>query len=233
MKKITSLKYFLICWLIGVIAYSAIVFIVADQTKRGIDKCIIITYAIMMSALLILLISCFIDRRKFVPGAIDAVKPISSAALYFTTVIFAITTVLYFINYSKFIWLIIVIFILFLAVFLIYAVISHRQLELINENPNKIPELTNIHQLASYLRSIFDMVTEPTTKKQVEELINLATTIDDLDDKDSEDITSVEKSIFEYAGYLKRNINRSEYANAYNNIEKLKTLLNRRIDLVK
>ncbi len=233
MKKIASLKYFLISWLIGVIAYSAIVFIVADNTKRGIDKCTIITYAMMMFALLILLISWFVDKRKSVPGAINAVNPISSAALYFTTIIFALTTILYFINYHKFIWLILVAFILLLAIFMIYAVISLRQLELINENPNKIPELTNIHQLASYLRSIFDMVSEPTTKKQIEELINLATTIDDLDDKDSEDIAIVEKSIFEYAGYLKRNINRSEYANAYNNIERLKTLLNRRIDLVK
>lgn len=233
MKKISKIKYALIAWIVAVITYSAIVFIIADHTKRGIDKCIIITYSIMMIDLVIVLISWIIGNRKMVAGAIDAVNPISSLALYLTTPVFVITTVLYFINYQKFIFLVVVIFIFLFGLFAVLAIVSMRQFELVNENPNKLPELTNIHQLASYLRNIFDMVTEPTTKNQIEELIKLATVIDELDDKDSEDIIAVEKSIFEYAGYLKRNISRSEYSNVTNNIEKIKTLLNKRIDLVK
>lgn len=233
MKKLANLKYYLLTWIMGAGFYSLIVFIIANNTKRGIDKCTIITYVMMMIALVALLISWFVDSRKTVPGAINAVNAMSSAALYFTIVTFLATTVLYFINYSKFIYLVIVLFIFLFAIFAIYSVISMRQHELINETPNKIPDITNIHQLASYLRNVFDMVSEPTTKAQVEELINLATTIDDYNDKDSEDIARIDKSIFEYAGYLKRNITRSEYENAYNNIEKIKGLLNKRIELMK
>lgn len=233
MKKLASLKYYLLSWVIGVAAYTAIVFIIANNSKRGVDKCTIITYILMMIALVILLISWFVDRKKTVPGAINAVNAMSSASLYFTIVTFFLTTVLYFINYSKFIYLVIVLFVFLTAIFAIYMVVSMRQYELINETPNKMPEITNVHQLASYLRNIFDMVSEPTTKNQIEELINLATTIDDLSDKDSEDISRIDKSIFEYAGYLKRNITRSEYENAYNNIEKIKSLLNKRIELMK
>lgn len=233
MKKLANLKYRLMAWVIGVIAYSAIVFIIANHSKRGIDKCTIITYVFMMISLLVLLISWFIGERKTVPGAIKAVNPVSSAAMYLSYVTFILTFILYFINYAKFIYIIVVLFILIYGIFAIYIVVGLRQFNLINENPNKIPDITNIHQLTSYLRNIFDMVTEPTTKTQIEELINLSTIIDDLNDSDKEDVKIVDKSIFEYAGYLKRNITRSEYSNAYNNINKLNELLNRRIDLVK
>lgn len=233
MKKLASLKFRLIGWIIGVAAYSAIVFIIAGHSKRGIDKCTIITYAFMMVSLIALLISWFVGKRKIVSGAIDAVNPVSSATMYLAYITFIITFILYFINYSKFIYIIVVLFILIFGIFAIYIALSLRQFELVNENPNKVPDITNIHQLASYLRNIFDMVTEPTTKTQIEELINLATTIDDLNEVDNEDIKMVDKSIFEYAGYLKRNITRSEYSNAYNNIDKLNDLLKKRIKLTK
>lgn len=233
MKKLANLKYRLIAWIIGVIAYSAIVFIVADHSKRGIDKCTVLTYVFMMISLVLLLLSWFVGERKTVPGAINAVNPVSSAAMYLTYVSFILTFILYFINYVKFIFIIVVLFILIYGIFAIYIIIGLRQFELINDNPNKVPDITNVHQLASYLRTIFDMVTEPTTKTQIEELINLATVIDDMNDSDNEDIKAVDKSIFEYAGYLKRNITRSEYANAYNNINKLNELLNKRINLAK
>lgn len=233
MKKLANLKYRLMAWVIGVIAYSAIVFIIANHSKRGIDKCTIITYVFMMISLLVLLISWFVGERKTVPGAINAVNPVSSSAMYLSYVTFILTFILYFINYAKFIYIIVILFILIYGIFAVYIVVGLRQFDLINENPNKISDITNIHQLTSYLRNIFDMVTEPTTKTQIEELINLSTVIDDLNDSDKEDIKIVDKSIFEYAGYLKRNITRSEYSNAYNNINKLNELLNKRINLVK
>lgn len=232
MKKIASLKYKLIIWFIGVIAYSVIVFVLASQSKRGIDKSIITTYIFMMIPLIFLLVSMFTSGNKKVFGRISAINAPSSMCLYFSIITFVFTTILYFFNYSKIIVTIILVYVLLVSIFLIFFVISLRQNELIDENPNKIPELTNINQLTTYLRKIFDKVVEPSTKSLLDELIELSSIQEEVFSH-VEDIETVEKSIFEYASYLKRNIDRGEYANAYNNINKIKELLNKRTSLIK
>lgn len=231
MKKLASLKYKLITWGIFVVAYSAIVFIIAGNSKDGVDRSVVTTYILMMIPLIFLLISFFIDSSSKRLGAINAVNAPSTVSLMFVVLMFIITTILYFFNITKIMVFVIVVYIFLTAIFAILFALSLRQKELINETPNKIPDLVNMNNLTTYLRELFDKVVEPTTKSSLDELIEMSS-IQEGYHGDSEDIAMVEKSIYEYAGYLKKNINRGEYANAYNNISKIKDLLNKRTSLI-
>ena len=197
MKKLSEIKYKLITLLISFGVYSAIVFLLANNSKRGIDSSIITTYILMVIPVIILVLSLFIGNSNKVPGAINAVNASSSVSLYYAAVIFVYTTILYFFNYSKFMVGIIVVYLFISAIFVILYVYSFKQKELINQNPNKIPDLFDLKGLTNYLNSIKEKITEPRTLGLMEQLIE--TSLNMQDGEITDEIKQLDKSIIEYA----------------------------------
>ena len=226
MKKLITLKYQLITLLVFAAGYSAVVFLIGNNTERGLDAAFITTYVLMMIGLIIYLITLFVGNNKKVLGAIDAVNGPNTMSLLFVVFSFCSTTILYFINYSRVIIFIIIFYIFIFTIFLVSYILSFKQQELINQNPNYIPDVYSVKELPAFYGNILPKVEHSGIKAEIELIIHELLNLNDV--TNTEDVKRIDKSIIEYSNYVRRNIERSEYANVHNNINKVKELIEKR-----
>jgi len=226
MKKLMTLKYQLITLLVFVLGYSLVVFLLGNNTERGLDAAYITTYVLMMVGIAVYLITLFISNNKKVLGAIDAVNGPNTMSLFFLLFSFTSTTILYFINYSPVIIFVIIGYIFIFTIFLVIYILSFKQQELINQNPNKIPDVFSVRELPALYGSFLNKVEHNGIKAEIELIIHELLNLNEV--TETEEIKRIDASIIEYSGYVKRNIDRVEYANVHNNIKKVKELIEKR-----
>ena len=226
MKKFTSIKYKLLAVLVFMIGYTLAVFLAGNHTERGLDKAFITTYILMMIGVLVYLITLFISNNNKTIGTTNAVNGQSTMSFIFLIFSFISTSILYFINYSKVIVFVMVCYILMFTIFLMIYILSFKQQELISQNSNQLPVVFSIKELPVVYSLFIDQVKHEGIKKELELIINKLMSI-----SDSEENKEIDKKLIEYSGFIKRNIEKDEYANVYNNISKINELIDKRNNL--
>ena len=84
----------------------------------------------------------------------------------------------------------------------------------------------SIKELPVVYSLFIDQVKHEGIKKELELIINKLMSI-----SDSEENKEIDKKLIEYSGFIKRNIEKDEYANVYNNISKINELIDKRNNL--
>lgn len=199
------------------IAYAVIVILIAKNSAKGLDKGFWFTFSMMMISFLILLASTFFANKK---GEV-VLNAVSTAAIMYVGVMFVFTTILYFVDLSKFFVGAIIIWIVIFALFLILAIFGIRQRQLIQETKISRVPLTSIGEVSSYLANLKTKTNDLLTLKLFDEVINDLTSVSDAS-KDSD------KQIFEYVRMLETSLEAGNENNSQRHLEKLAEMIKAR-----
>ena len=107
-----------------------------------------------------------------------------------------------------------------------FFILSFKQQELINQNPNKISEIYSVYDLPAYLSVVSDKIAHAGLKGELDLIIHEVLNFSSMEE--TENTKRIDKSIIEYASLIKRNVDRGEYSNIQHNINKVKELIEKR-----
>lgn len=225
MKKSLN-KYFLIIWAIVVALYNAILFILVNQFAKGFfsKASFWVIYGSMMFAFILWLILSIVDKNTKFGG----ISPIATFVFPYVGIVFLMTTIMMFFAGKIMAIFVILPMILLTGTFAIFASFGAMNKQQIKNNPQRVPEIFNVESLTEYFRGIASVA-----NGFERELLDLANDCENLlSVQKNADVENLEKRLYEYAAFIKKNAMNGEDLNIHNNIKKFKDLLAEREALI-
>lgn len=220
-------KYFILVWFIITIAYNAILFLLFSHFSKESLKStnFWMLYGCMMFALLLwLVLGCISKTTKF-----GGLSPINAFIYPYVVVVFIMTTIMFLFVSKIMLVFIIVPMVILTAILAILTVFSSMNEQQIKENPQRIVEIFNVENLKEF----FENLSAVSSSELNLILSDLAMECENLvSASDDKDIVNIEKRMYEYAMFIKKNIEKDEQLNIYNNINKFRELLKEREALI-
>lgn len=224
--KRNSNKYFFIIWGIIIALYNIILFLLINQFAKGFFSKISfwVIYGSMIFAFALLLVIGIFDKKSKFGG----LSPIITFVYPYVGIVFLFTTIMMFFAGKIMAIFVLLPMILLTGVLAIFAAFGAMNKEQIKNNPQRVQELFNIEDLEDYFSQLAN---EYNSFKN--ELSDLASTCEGLlTVKKNSEIENIEKRLFEYASFIKKNVANDESLNIHNNIKCFKKLLEEREALI-
>lgn len=228
MKKILNNKYYLIVWAIIVLVFNTVLFLTTNNTHYELSS-FWVSYAFIMAAFIAQLFVHITTRKD--KESLGVEIPSTTMSVYLMVVIVVGCVFLGLSKVVKNLWLIpfITLFIIN-ALFVIIFILGLSHKENVKNNPQKMPVVFDMAGLITLLYDLLDKEDNPVIRDRVSRVLELAEATSDLTSENPK-FKEVEKQIFEYAYFLKRNVEKDEEQNIFNNINKLEELLLKRKNL--
>lgn len=224
MKKLITNKYYILLWAVVVGALNAIIFLTIKSKNR--QAAFWVTYGFLMGAFVLNLVSALLFKANS-----ENIYAPTTFTFYFIGISLVVFIIFLIFPTASFLWPLIPL-IIFLAMFLILYIFGAMNQEWIKKNPQKRPEIFNMTQLVTYLTELQTICKDVAVRNNLNELTNVAmNALPNQDNKPA--VEAKEKQIFEYAGFLRKNVERDQITNVFNNIERIKKLLKERETLIK
>lgn len=217
MKKHLSLYYYLAIWAVIVGLFNALLFII-DKNRNAAFW---LTYGFVMGSFVINLIGFMIaPRNKQRTNAITTL-------CFMYAIICLLSGIIFFIFPNIYVTVIICVYLVLTALFIVLLVFGMMNQKQISANPQKQKELFNMSQLITYLQDIQKISTNVAVRNGINDLVNFAMGATP-NDKELKAVEDIEKQIYEYSSFIKKNVERDEVNNVFYNIDKVKNLLKER-----
>ena len=217
MKKHLSLYYYLAIWAVVVGLFNALLFII----DKNHTTTFWVTYGFVMGSFVMNLVGFMIAPRN--KQRINTV----TTFCFMYAVVCLLSGIIFFIFPKVPVAVIICVYLVFTAAFVILLVFGMMNQTQIKENPQKQQEVFDMSQLVTYLQDIQKLSTNVAVRNGINDLVNFAmgatTNI-----KELPEVEEVEKQIFEYASFIKKNVEHDEVNNVFYNIDRVKKLLKER-----
>lgn len=218
MKKNLSLCYYLVIWAVVVGIFNILLFIL-DHNHNGTFW---LTYSFVMISFVINLVGfMFTPRNK------QRINSITTFCFIYALIVL-ITSIIFFIIGDVNLSVIIAVFVAITGVFTLFTVLglkNQNQIkEIVKENPALITDMSN---LVNYLQDIKKQSDNVAIRNSINDLVNFVMGSTP-NKKNLESVELIEKQIFEYSTFIKKNVELDEVNNVFYNIEKVKKLLKER-----
>lgn len=220
-------KMFIAIWAVIVLVYNAVLFLLVNDLKKELfDKSTFwVNYVWMMIAFLIWLVIELIAKSTKKGN----LRPLTIVVYPFVILSFLITFVLYFFIMKVSFIAIFIPMIIIIGIFVICLFLANVQTIALAHAPKQGNMLLCVEELAVYFGEIEQCVSDQTQKK----LHRLTILCRDLHSVEKgEEVKNLEKRIYEYASFIKKDIDQGEESNVYLHIEKVEQLLKERANLI-
>lgn len=216
-------KMFIVMWAVIVLVYNAVLFLLVNQLEKELfnKPAFWVNYAWMMVALIIWLVVELTTKstRK------GNLRPLTTVVYPFVGVSFLITLVLYFFAMKIVLIGIVIPMIIMIGIFVVCLCLAKVQTTALVQESKQAKELFQVEDLATYFSEIEQRATNQTQKA----LHHLTILCRDLHSVEKgEEVKHLEKRIYEYASFIKKDIDQGEDSNVYLHIEKVEQLLKER-----
>lgn len=218
MKKNLSLCYYLVIWAVVVGVFNILLFILDKNHNSEFW----VTYSFVMVSFVINLIGFMVTPRQK-----QRINSITTFCFIYALVSL-IAGIIFFIIGNANIAIIISIFVVIAGIFIIlnvFGTINQKQIKEYNvENKMTIADMSS---LVTYLQDIQKNSDNVAIRNSINDLVNFV--MGATPNKNNlEEVESIEKQIFEYSTFIKKNVQQDEVNNVFYNIDKVKQLLKER-----
>lgn len=219
MKKNIGNKYYIIILSVIVILFNLLLFLLvkAENRKIAFWTC----YGFTMFSFVLNLLAYFIPSKNS-----ERLNPLTTFSFVNSIVTFVFSFVIFFIPKTPFLVAFIPLVII-LVVFIILGVFGAMNLEQIKANPQKRQEIFTMSYLVEYLQDLKNIATDVAVRNKINDLAHFIMGASATDEENEEALV-IEKQIFEYATFIKKNVENDEINNVFNNIEKVRKLVKER-----
>lgn len=224
MKRFAQSKYYLGIWFILLLTYNIVLYLVIkDTVDFSNDPKFYIIYTFIMIGFLALGLMGLLNGKKnpLTELYIPFIIPFSTFIIILGTVLLAVRTKL---SYPVLISPLVIIC-GFFAISLLTAGFYRSRVTQFKE---KTIEIHDIYGLVEYLTEMSKLSTDRNVLAVINKLIASAKTQTIINDS----IADLEKQIYEYVGFMRRDLERNEINNFYANAEKAAKLLNQRFERI-
>lgn len=221
MKKRFESKYYILIWATLVAIVNVILFLSIKAENR--QTAFWVSYGFIMGAFLCNLVGFLVTPRNS-----ERINTVTTFSFVFLVVCILIGIIFFFLPKAKFIVVFLPYFIV-TGLFIIMIVFGAMNQAWIKNNPQKLPEIFTMEQLVSYLQNLQNKCTDVAVRNGINELATLAMNALPNEAHKTE-VEMIEKQIFEYTTFLRKNVEQGEITNIFHNIEKVKKLFKERED---
>lgn len=220
-------SFYIAIWAVIVLVYHAVLFLLVNQLKKELFEQPVfwVNYAWMMIAFVIWLVAeCIAKSTKK-----GNLRPLTAVVYPFVAVSFLATTILYFFAMKVVLIGVVIPMIIVVGLFVIGYCLASVQVVALAQSPSPSKGLLRVEELANYFSEIEQSATDQTQKA----LHHLTILCRDLHSVEKgEEVKELEKRIYEYASFIKHDIQQGESTNVYLHIEKVEQLLKERASLI-
>ncbi len=220
--KIKLKKYLIAIWFIIVIAYNLVLFLLVSNLKKELlnNSVFWILYGWMMISMAIWLVVSIVEKKT----KIGNLAPNQAIIFPYLSIVFLVTTVLYFFatNITK-VGLIFVPIIIITALIIVLLVLGIMHQNVVKENQPTLKEIRKVEELSSYFYNNANEC-ENEYKKIV---LELAENTKGLITSNDSNVNSIDKQLIEYATFIVRNAKNGQN-NIDNNVNTFNRLLEER-----
>lgn len=218
MKKNLSLCYYLVIWAVVVGIFNILLFVLDHNHNTTFW----LTYAFVMTSFVANLIGFMVTPRNK-----QRINSITTFCFIYA-IITLITGLVFFIIGDANIPTIICVFVCITGVFIVLNVFGLKNQNDIKEKTNEPKDIiTDMSNLVNYLQDIQKQSDNVALRNSINDLVNFV--MGATPNKNNlESVELIEKQIFEYSTFIKKNVELDEVNNVFYNIEKVKKLLKER-----
>jgi hypothetical protein len=222
-------KYFILLWAIVVALFNVLLFVccssVKDPNHYYQSSGFWTIYAFIMFGFISVFVVGFFTNR----GQARIAAPLLTCAMYagINLVVGIILLIISAFLKNPFPFLAAFLpFFIILAIVALFFVFSAKNQEMLKENPQLVPEVLSMGELAGYLEAVKNQVAAPAARTLLDQAIEAARHY--TESMGNEDVTRKEKSIYEYARRVRIDATKHQEVNIFNNIQKVIDLLQER-----
>ena len=224
MQKGIAKKYYALVWLLDVALFNVLVFLLVKSENR-LDA-FWTSYSFITIGFLLNLASFYLVK----PNS-ERINPLTTFSLIYTVVALIYGIIMFFIPSAPFLVAFIPLLVM-LVVFSIMGVFGVMNLEMIKSNPQKTPVVFTMSELVEYLQETQKLSSDVAVRNKINDLAYFAMSAR-VSSEENKELEDVEKQIYEYATFIRKNVERNEITNVFNNIEKVRKLIKEREQLIK
>ena len=219
MSKNSGKKYYAIILLVVVLLFNLVLFLTVkpDNRKIAFWTC----YGFMMGSFVLNALSFYIAPKNS-----ERLNPLTTFSFIYCAIVFVFSFIIFFIPNTPFLVCFLPLVIL-LAVFIILGLFGAMNLEQIKSNPQRTKEIFTMSYLVEYLQELKSSATDVAVRNKINDLAHFIMGASQTDEE-NEAALAIEKQIFEYATFIKKNVENDEINNVFNNIDKVRKLVKER-----
>lgn len=217
-KKNLSVCYYLVIWAVVVGTFNVLLFLLNHNHTSSFW----VTYGFVMGSLVVNLLGfMFTPRNK------ERLNSITTFCFIYA-VLCLIAGIVFFLIKSDVVIVTICVFVILTAIFVIFTVLgsmNQKQIKtVINDNKMLI---TDMSSLVTYLQDIQKISDNVAIRNSINDLVNFV--MGSTPNKENlVEVEDLEKQIFEYSTFIKKNVQLDEVNNVFYNVDKVKKLLKER-----
>lgn len=219
MKKIFNSKYYFIVWAVLLALYNVIVFLITSEETRL--TAFWVSYGFVMGGFAANVVSALLDFPDN-----EKLNPLTSFSFTFVVVCQLVNIIFLIVPTAPFVAVFIP-YIILTAIYIILMVFSMKTMNHVAANPQKTREIFNMSDLVEYFKELKELASDVAVRNALNDLSHYIMSAS-VCEKENEEVNNLEKRIFEYSSFIKKNVERNEITNIFNNIDNVRKLVKER-----
>ena len=224
MKKIFNSKYYFIVWAVLLALYNVVAFLVTSKETRLLAFWV--SYGFVMAGFIVNLLSALLDFPDD-----DKLNPFTTFSFTFV-VVCQLAGIIYVLIPTAPAVDVIIPYAVLTAVYVILMVFSFKTLKQTEVKHTASVQTTtaitgNMHDLIDFFKELKESSQDLAVRNALNDLSHYIMS-SSVSDKMNEEVNALEKRIFEYADFIKKNVEKNEIGNIFNNIDNVKRLVKER-----
>lgn len=219
MKKIFNSKYYFIVWAVLLAAYNILAFLITKKETRLAPFWI--SYGFIMFGFVANFISALLDFPDN-----DKLNPLTTFS--FTYVVACqLASIIYIIIPNAYIVAVLIPYIVLTTCYIVLMIFSMKSMTKEEVKVECNCQVGNMHDLIDFFKELKEASADLAVRNALNDLSHYIMSAS-VSDKNNQEIIDIENRIFEYANFVKKNVEQNEVGNIFNNINNVRRLVKER-----